>query len=574
MIPNVDVVLFAIKAGIRLGGQIRAAYVDNIKRKELILPLPNFPKANEVSALNYFEGAGFHYLKEDKEIKDLTGKAQEQTLSEEDKTRYMTLYQEKRVLDDAQAGNLLGQGVTPEDMIALTMVRQWQSDKDPNPTALKRISGTLIETGIDYFNKFPAVIDDNTVHGKALRSFLLAIDDEDFVNTPVNEIATDMMVAAIETLNETPELLLGDGKSAGFIQKATKDICAEVGAKLTEIRKNGGNLLEEENLKTWSLIVFRSVLKTAAPEVLKSPGVMLTGDNDSMTKVVGSSILKLVMTKVPSKDGIELGLEDLFSRKSLDELASVTFKGIADHYGKKADPDSIEKLMSSAFAVLAETGYSISPDIIPELITKIVGKSLEHESIFNSDPKLLPQILDKVLKVLTEKGDFKFGREQVLSLANRVIDLVANNDNFLAESGAADMIETVQSIVGLAAKLDSKTINSDSLLSLLNIAVSASCENPAWLDVVSGKKKVIETVFEAFINNIQDSSLPAEASWLFANKDFIPQVAEALVEKYSVQGVVAAKVSSLEGDLKGLIQGLSKNKTLSVNNLINEIKKL
>ena len=56
-------VLFAIRSGLKLGQQLRLAYVDNTRRRELVLPLPNFFSSPDVvSATNYFAGPGARHV--------------------------------------------------------------------------------------------------------------------------------------------------------------------------------------------------------------------------------------------------------------------------------------------------------------------------------------------------------------------------------------------------------------------------------------------------------------------------------------------------------------------------------
>ena len=575
MIPNVDIVLFGIKAGIRLGVQISAAYVDNLKRRELVLPLPNFPAVeDEVSALYYFEGSGSSFLGDDPALTALVNKAAAQTLSDTEKERFILYHQEMRALSDANAGKYLADGVTPEDMIALTHVRQWQNNEDPNPTALKRVSGTLIETAIDYFNKFPAVIDDNTVHGKALRGFLSAIDDVDFVNVPVSDIATDLMVAAIETLNSTPELLVGDDKSASFIEKATRDICQEIGGRIEEIRAGGlGDLSAEDNIRSWGLLVFRSVLKTAAPEVLKSPDIMLDESESSLTKVVGSSILKLVLTKVESSDGNELSVESLFSRQSLDVLAQTVFSAIADNYNQGADNSLVENIMITACETLAETSFKLSADTLPEMISEIVAKSLDEESIFKNNPEILPQLLNNVLLALTGDNRFKFGRSQILKIASQTLYYATENAEWLKSDKQKKLSDMAVSAVGLMTGLKSEYCNSSNLLSILDLVVNAASTNAAW-QKLSGNKMLIEGLLEAVVENLSGDSWAKDVKWLFSDKKFLPEVVRALIGRFSQKGVSEDLLNKLPAQLKDILQDLSGRGTLSLDNLLNEIKKL
>src|SRR5437667_5917241 len=56
-------VLFAIRSALKLGQQLRLAYVENTQRCELVLPLPNFFSSPDVvSATNYFAGPGGRHV--------------------------------------------------------------------------------------------------------------------------------------------------------------------------------------------------------------------------------------------------------------------------------------------------------------------------------------------------------------------------------------------------------------------------------------------------------------------------------------------------------------------------------
>ena len=93
MPTNPELILYAIQSAIKLGKQIRRAYLDNLKRRELILPLPKFPSQKDwTSALNFFEGDGNVYVQKDPRIADLLVKAQAQTLIEDEKHEFTIHY--------------------------------------------------------------------------------------------------------------------------------------------------------------------------------------------------------------------------------------------------------------------------------------------------------------------------------------------------------------------------------------------------------------------------------------------------------------------------------------------------
>src|SRR6185295_5401577 len=58
-----ELIMFAIRSAIKLAQQSRVAYVDATRRRELVLPLPNFPAAITVDdAGGYFAGPGVRYV--------------------------------------------------------------------------------------------------------------------------------------------------------------------------------------------------------------------------------------------------------------------------------------------------------------------------------------------------------------------------------------------------------------------------------------------------------------------------------------------------------------------------------
>ena len=51
---STEVILFAIRAGVRLGQEARQTYIDSTKRRELVLPLPRFDFGPNVDSTGVF----------------------------------------------------------------------------------------------------------------------------------------------------------------------------------------------------------------------------------------------------------------------------------------------------------------------------------------------------------------------------------------------------------------------------------------------------------------------------------------------------------------------------------------
>src|SRR6187551_1572613 len=101
------IVLFAIRSSIKLGHQVRQAYVDSTKSRDLILPLPNFfSEINIVSATNYFDAKGQAYLTDRPKLAALLKKRKTagQTLTSAEETEVCTYHIEFENLDRAKRG--------------------------------------------------------------------------------------------------------------------------------------------------------------------------------------------------------------------------------------------------------------------------------------------------------------------------------------------------------------------------------------------------------------------------------------------------------------------------------------
>ena len=69
---SVELMIFAIRAGLKLGQQVREVYIESTRSRALTLPLPAInlqPDFN--SALRYFSGDGAIHLSPDSELQRL-----------------------------------------------------------------------------------------------------------------------------------------------------------------------------------------------------------------------------------------------------------------------------------------------------------------------------------------------------------------------------------------------------------------------------------------------------------------------------------------------------------------------
>jgi len=146
-----ELIMFAIRSAIKLGQQSRSAYVDATRRRELVLPLPNFPTAITVdSAGGYFIGEGLRHVRRPSRLADLVDKWKVRTpLAAAEVEELRVLRCECFVQDLTEAGLPVPAAdvstFAPEGLQALLAVRQWGRGTDPTPSALQRVGATLIE---------------------------------------------------------------------------------------------------------------------------------------------------------------------------------------------------------------------------------------------------------------------------------------------------------------------------------------------------------------------------------------------------------------------------------------------
>src|SRR5882762_5849880 len=223
------IVLFAIRSSIKLSQQIRQAYVDSTKSRDLVLPLPNFfSEINIVSATNYFAVKGQAHLADKPKLAALLEKRKTpgQTLTAEQEAEVCAYHIEFENLDRAKRGEFAvgagGSTLNADDLNALITIRQWKRGDNPNPSPLQRIAGTLVEIGVDYFTSVPGALNKDSRQGKAIGGFLDALHEIKFSEEQLGDLPGRLFVAALETVSANPDLLAGDAKMQELVKVTTK----------------------------------------------------------------------------------------------------------------------------------------------------------------------------------------------------------------------------------------------------------------------------------------------------------------------------------------------------------------
>src|ERR1051326_9189163 len=272
-------VLFAIRSALKLGQQLRLAYVDNTRRRELLLPLPNFFSSPDiVSATNYFAGPGERHVAVSARLAALLEKqkAPGQSLTTGEESELRAFHSEFFNVDLALNGRLGeasdGSSLSADALNALITIRQWRRGTDPNPPVVQRLDGTLVEIGVDYFLNVPGALNKNSSYSKVIAGVLDGLSQINFAEEQLRDLPVRLFAASAETISAHPEWLSGNSQVQELVKVATRAISANTAARLEQLQAGGNSdLVKEQRVLDWAELVFRSVLSSAGHLVLAEP---------------------------------------------------------------------------------------------------------------------------------------------------------------------------------------------------------------------------------------------------------------------------------------------------------------
>ena len=593
MKSSADAVLFAIQASIRLGVEIRKAYVANLKHHELVLPLPNFPSIQDwIAALNYFEDAGSRHAVENARIGKLLSKAQSQTLTEGEEDEFSVLHREMRAIDLAETGEFSDQGITAEDLIAFTTIRQWARGKTSHSTMLRRVAGTLIELAVDYYANMPGAITEDSVHGKALKGFLIAIDDVKFAQTPVEGIARTLLTATLETISGNPELLTGDKKVQELISTVTRGVALDANVWLGKIRGDGaGDLETEERVREWAQLVFRSVLENSAQTVLDSPDTFLNVSDTSeaaLIQSVGNAALDVIVSDAVHPDSRRVNLDSLFSKRSLDKLVKAMLI-MLDTHPELLDihHDGFKHILSQVAKELGASSQILGYDGLPEIMRLVLEKTSNNLELLwpesESDPAkhLLIIASREVLSILANPGGNggwkpKLNNAQISAVLDTVFDEVIQNPDWIlmkAEGGGPVLRAALVATVDGLKSVPGNRVSSKTFVTILRSSLKAVARRNEFIDKIDigddkDKQALLAVAIGMVIDVVAGNRTSARARWVLARNQSTSLIVEATLSKLASDGVNHEAIISLSKIMKSEINKLKKGQKFSLSMLL------
>ena len=496
-----DIVFWGIKSGIKLAQQGRQAYVEATVNRELTLPLPNYnPKVSVGTAEGYFSGTGKKHLNENARLKELYEISMDvnRQLEEEQKKAFIEFYVDFKREEEIKSGSIKGEdlGLTKEALLSLVTVRQWAAKKSPFPSVYQRIIGSLIGIGIDYFANTPGAVEEKSSSGRVIKGFLQSIDELNFAEEKVDQLAKSLFIATLETIEENPDLLGGDEKTEQLVEAVAKGLIRDA-RKLSEDLA-GTDLAKQEKIHAWADLIFRSLLSNVGHTVLASPNTYLALDHtatQALIASVGTSVLETIITE----DSIDLS--GLLSREGLDAVMSAALFTLAENPSLMGvDHQGLRKLLSQIAKDLAQSSLLLNPDIIPEMMRLILERTAAHADLLWPDEFQHPEkhllvtasreLLNQLARPPAPGDTWKpnLTKSQILGVVETVLDEIVQNPEWLvkvAESENVIVAEVVESVMATLRRVPANRLSGETGMEVLKSAIKAVALRKDFVDKIT-----------------------------------------------------------------------------------------
>ena len=588
-----DIVMWGIRAGIRLAQQGRQAYVEVTINRELTLPLPNYnPKVSVGTAEGYFSGAGKRRLKENARLKELyeISMSVDRQLKEKEKKEFIELYVDFKREEEIKSGVITGDelGLSTEALLSLVTVRQWAAKKTPFASVYQKIIGTLIDIGVDYFANTPGAIEEKSSSGRVIKGFLQSIDELNFAEEKVDQLAKNLFIATLETIEENPDLLGGDEKTEQLVEAVAKGLIRDA-RKLNEDLASR-DLAKQERIHDWANLVFRSLLSNAGHMVLANPSTYMSVDDtaaQALIAAVGTSVLDTIITE----DSIDLS--GLLSREGLDRVMSAALFTLAENPSiMGVDHQGLRKLLSQIAQDLAQSSLLLNPDIIPEMMRLILERTAAHADLLWPDEFRQPdkhllitasrELLNQLAKPPAPGDTWKpnLTKSQILGIVETVLDEVVQNPEWLVKTSESENVilaDVVESVMAVLRKVPANRLSGETGVEVLKSAIKAVALRKDFVEKITvdgAQQRAISAALERLIDACLTDGVDPQARWTLARGEVFSLIAETALTKLAETGISETNLGTVEKFIRETAEDLASGKPWELQRLIEKINSL
>lgn len=547
-------VIFAIQAGIKLGRKVNDVLVDQTQARALLLPTGWLGgiDASRTNALEYFRrhrqltraGGPYAGLTDDEKVE-----------------AYQTIIAVQRRIDGREEPH-----DAAEVIIELQRFEQFKEGFGPQ-SPLKRILGTIVEIGIDYFAANPRLIegDSPSTERKLLQAFVANLDEIDFAEAASEKIVGDLFRATLTTLSDHPELASDDKRINAIVGGISSSLLGDLDALTSPTAA-----MTRENLIKRAA---SSILRGAASAFSENIDLFIPKDSTAKT-LVGSTLSQVVK-------GIE-GKEDLFTNESIELIFKSALRAVGENAQLFSDEAIVQDLISNTISALTQGqgGRVFSEDTVAAIVQgalEAVRDNVETLIDINQPEKqLLAAIIKSVANGLSTNlaggGDVRslLSKDQLVDLVKLSFFEVANHAELLLDVGEDDsrklaLAQIISSVARAIGDDPKRLVNGEGFVELVEIAIGVAVKNADKLldlDSITPRRNLLFKVLQQVVTGL----LEAEDRRKLISREVFLDIAGRVLP------LVSANLDPLLGDSPDIVkQAVAKSLELANGVLENRV---
>ena len=560
MIPAATLI-FAIQAGVKLYSAGHKVYVDDTRKRDLILPLPEGAPLGIASAETFFttDPAGVEYAAQIAWLQEIIDSDEEfaGTARKGDILQlYRVAWSESKDETDAEENDFAS--VSADELGALLAVRQWSRGEAGAPdSGLRVIGGTLLNVAVDYFASQPGAVSTTHPLGRALHGALAGLDKVDFTTVELRQLPGTLLVGILETVSKTPSLLVGGAKERNLVEGIARTLAERARERLV-----GVDSITELDAATWLNVVAHGVIKGAADTVLAHPELYIQLGSEAET-TVANDVAKALAELVVGDE--ELQFRKLLSTSGINTIARAFLGSVAANPGVVSfGNEGVRKTIKDVAESLSNHDDLLRAELLPEVIRVVLEKSAANaELLAGVDMAVDPgaHLLVKSAKIFfaavaQPTGDTwrpGLSRSKMIEVFEDIATEVVDNPAWLEEAAAgADkrLGVVVKAVFGALKQTGDKRLSGNAAAAAVSAAVKAVAQNAGLLDGAAGD--ATETAIAKAVNAVVAPLLGADADWTAARSSAAVALLEQGLAALAKYGAAPAKITAL-GDVSNKV---------------------
>lgn len=462
-------VTFAIAAGVKLGSKINAVLIDATVERPLLLPVGNlYADIDFTRAREFFDRPENRHLVRPAQNGQPAGPYHGYS-----NDQLVLAYKTIRSINE----RLLPGGDVGDATEIITNLHKFEQYKESKAAPVRRILGTLVEIGIDYFAAHPEAMGRDSTARKVVHFFVAELRDTDFAEGKPRAVVSDLLGAALKTLDANITLVDDDARTQALLGGLTEGLIETVDTL---------SVAEQVDFEDLVKRIGTGLVRGAASTFEENIDLFLPEDD------LAKPLVKSTLTQVLA--GIN-GKENLFTSESLELIYKSALRAAGENAKLFSSEPFLQELIAQVVQALASTqGKKL---FSPETTGAIVLAALEVlrdnvETLIDPDDpqeQLLASVVAAIAHSLANKilaGDGTvsglLSKQQLESLVKIVFEEVAKHPEQLIGANADNpKMTAVAQIIGSVARAlgeePGKLVNGEGLVELVEIALQVATLN-------------------------------------------------------------------------------------------------